>query len=104
MGVTQLTNWFHRSNVVRSDRASSHGRSRMASGAVPPSSEDVHDQLRKAFQRRIPSGNKIAADAVHKAIAGREGDDAWIRQNFSNLVEHVQIGAFESYLAAEQIA
>ena len=76
----------------------------MASGAVPPSTEDVHLQLRKAFQRRIPSGNQIASAAVLKAVAGREGDDTWIRQNFSNLVEHVQIDAFEAYLAAEQIA
>jgi hypothetical protein len=34
----------------------------------------------------------------------REGDDSWIRQNFSNLVEHVQIDAYKEYLAAEQIA
>jgi hypothetical protein len=76
----------------------------MASGAVPLSTEDVHDQLRKAFRREIPSGNQIAATAVNKALLGRDGDDAWIRQNFSNLVEHVQTDAYAEYLAAEQIA
>jgi len=76
----------------------------MASGAVPLSTEDVHDQLRKAFQREIPSGNQIAATAVNKALRGRDVDNDWIRQNFSNLVEHVQIDAYSEYLAAEQIA
>jgi hypothetical protein len=76
----------------------------MANTAVPPSSEDVHDLLRKALQRKIPSGNQIAATAVQKALAGTDVDDAWIRQNFSSLVEHVQIDAYEEYLAAEQKA
>jgi hypothetical protein len=31
-------------------------------------------------------------------------DNVWIRQNFSNLVEHVQIDAYREYLAAEQSA
>lgn len=55
----------------------------------------------KSFSR---SGNQIAATAVNKALRGRDGDDDWIRQNFSNLVEHVQIDAYSEYLAAEQIA
>ena len=76
----------------------------MASSAVPPSSEDVHELLRRAFQREIPTGNQIAATAVQKALWGHENDDTWIRQNFSDLIEHVQIDAYEEYLAAEQIA
>jgi len=76
----------------------------MATTPVPPSTEQVHQLLRKAFRREIPSGNQIAATAVHKALADHVGDDAWIRQNFSSLVEHVQIDAYEEYLAAEQMA
>ena len=52
----------------------------------------------------VLSGNQIAATAVNKALLGRDGDDDWIRQNFSNLVEHVQTDAYSEYLAAEQIA
>ena len=76
----------------------------MGAPAQPPSTDQVHELLRRAFLRSIPSGNEIAARAVHNALADRVGDDAWIRQNFSNLVEHVQIDAYEEYRAAEQVA
>lgn len=73
-------------------------------GNQPPSTEQAHALLRRAFQQRIPRGHEIAARAVAKALAGHENDSAWIKQNFSNLVEHVQIDAYEDYLAAEQVA
>ncbi len=76
----------------------------MGSPAQPPSTEQVHELLRRAFLRSIPSGNEIAARAVQNAIADRVSDAAWIRQNFSTLVEHVQLDAYAAYLAAEQIA
>jgi hypothetical protein len=76
----------------------------MGSNVQPPSTEQVHELLRKAFLKSIPSGNQIAATAVHKALADREADDEWVRQNFSNLVEHVQIDAYQEYLAAEKVA
>lgn len=64
----------------------------------------MQELLKTAFHRAIPSGNQIAATAVHNALANHAGDEAWIRQNFSNLVEHVQIDAYQEYLAAEQSA
>lgn len=76
----------------------------MAPDAVQPSPQDTHELLRAAFRRRIPTGNIIAARAVARALAGHDGDDAWIRQNFSDLVERVQVDAYEEYVAAEQLA
>jgi hypothetical protein len=76
----------------------------MGSGTVPPSLEDVRDQLKRTFKRRIPPGSEIAAAAVLKAVAGHESDAAWIRQNVSNLVEQVQLDAYATYQAAEEVA
>ena len=59
----------------------------MVPNTVPPSTEQVHELLRRAFQREIPSGNQIAASAVHKALADHLDDDAWIRENFSDLTD-----------------
>lgn len=80
---------------------------RMPSNATPPSADEIlqlYQLLRKAFLREIPSGNQIAATAVREALADHAGDEAWIRRNFSKLVENVQLDAFDVYLAAEQTA
>lgn len=76
----------------------------MSSGPVPLSPDEVHDQLREAFRRNFPSGNQIATAAVNRALFGRDGDDAWIRQNFSTLVENVQVDAYAEYLTAQETA
>jgi hypothetical protein len=76
----------------------------MAAGSVPSSPQDVHELLRKAFLRRIPTGRAVAARAAARALAGHDGDDDWIRTNFSALVESVQVDAYKEYLAAEDVA
>jgi hypothetical protein len=47
---------------------------------------------------------RSATAAVNRALFGRDGDDAWIRQNFSVLVENVQVDAYAEYLTAQEIA
>jgi hypothetical protein len=63
---------------------------------------DVFLVLKRSFQRGIPTGRKIASKAVAEAIAGHEHDAAWIKQNFSILVEQVQLDAYEKYLEFEK--
>jgi len=68
------------------------------------SDEQVQKRLEQAFHAKIPSGHDIASSAVIKALAGHQRDSGWIKKNFSRLVEHVQVDAYEQYLEAEQRA
>jgi hypothetical protein len=69
-----------------------------------PSNEIVLERLNKAFQKTIPKGYVIANRAVSAALAENGHDVDWIKLNFSNLVESVQIAAYEEYLEQEQIS
>lgn len=69
-----------------------------------PTTEEIHAALKAVFQAQIPSGSSIAAKAVAQGLAGHEKDIKWIRENFSILVEHVQVDAYHAYLKAEQDA
>jgi hypothetical protein len=74
-------------------------------GFMTPSSDElVLATLRQAFRAAIPTGSVIAARAIASAIAGHEEDPAWIKGNFSRLVEDIQIAAYEEYLVAERTA
>lgn len=66
--------------------------------------EEVLELLKKAFQKRIPGGRDIATRAVAAALTDHATDVEWIKINFSNLVERVQINAYEEYLKAEKAA
>jgi hypothetical protein len=65
---------------------------------------ELHERLRKAFAKRIPTGREIAKQAVDRALAGHRSDTQWIKENFSSLVESVQEDAYEIYLDAEEFA
>ncbi len=69
-----------------------------------PDVKEVHNRLRKLFKKRIPSGEMIARAAIERAISARREHPEWIKSNFSDLVESVQIDAYNDYLAAEQVA
>jgi hypothetical protein len=75
----------------------------MSPRILTPSPKEIHEQLRVAFQKRIPTGQAIAARAVERALSGHETDSKWIKRNFSNLVENVQLDAYREYLEAEGI-
>jgi hypothetical protein len=63
---------------------------------------EVLQALKNEFSALIPSGRAIAAAAVAAALSGHELDQAWIKENFSRLVESVQEDAYFYYLDAEQ--
>jgi hypothetical protein len=69
-----------------------------------PTDEEILELLKRAFQKRIPSGRDIATRAVSAGLADHATDVEWIKANFSNLVELVQIDAYEEYLKAERVA
>src|ERR1700754_963703 len=66
-----------------------------------PSSQDVKSLLVSAFQRRIPSGQRIIQRATEQALGDNSGDPNWIKANFSDLIERIQISAYDEYLKAE---
>ena len=64
----------------------------------------VMSDLQRMFEERLPSASAIAEVAVRKCIDGHEDDAAWLKQNFSELVDAVQVAAVEEYLALQQTA
>ena len=71
-----------------------------------PTEQDVTvlKQLNKAFALHIPHGRTIAMEAVEAGLGDRKADAVWIKENFSHLVETVQIQAYEGYLQHEKQA
>lgn len=62
----------------------------------------VQGELEKVFRKNIPTGGVIASVAVAKCIASHEKDTAWIKGNFSALVEEVQVNAYREYQLQEE--
>lgn len=52
----------------------------------------------------MPSGAQLASEAYIKCVGENHGNSAWLKNNFSDLVERVQITAYETYLQHEQQA
>jgi hypothetical protein len=69
-----------------------------------PGTAQVLTALQASFRRHIPSGQTIVHRAVQNALEGHETDTLWIKTNFSELVEAIQVGAYQEYLVAEQEA
>ena len=64
----------------------------------------VESELQRAFQESLPSASAVAELAVRKCMDGHEDDAAWLKLNFSELVDAVQVAAVEEYLALQQSA
>ena len=62
------------------------------------------EELKRAFRNEIPSGKAIATEAVRHALRDRKASPAWVKKNFSVLVESIQADAYERYLIAEKKA
>ena len=60
--------------------------------------------MRSAFRREIPSGKAIANDAVKRVLRNKKASPAWVKKNFSALVESIQADAYDQYLIAERKA
>jgi hypothetical protein len=65
---------------------------------------EILEHLKASFNANIPTGVTIAERAVSRALAGRKADPKWIKKNFSELVNKVQIDAYRVYLEAEKSA
>jgi len=61
------------------------------------------DALSAHARKRIPSGGEIVKQAIAEILKERgfTGDVAWLKANFSMLVEDIQIRAFEIYLKSQ---
>ena len=64
--------------------------------------QEVRDALKASFD--VPGGREICAEAMANALDGKKDDKEWIKENFSRLVEDVQVAAYELYLASERPA
>ena len=64
-----------------------------------PAREEILADLKRHFD--VPGGREICTDAMHQVLAGRAGDQEWIKSNFSRLVNDIQIAAYDRYLALE---
>jgi hypothetical protein len=60
------------------------------------------EDLKSAFHSNIPRGIEIVNRAIDVKLAGRK--PAWIKQNFSVLVESIQVEAYRIYVRAEKKA
>jgi len=65
---------------------------------------EILDLLRQEFASRIATGAVIVSQATEESLADRRGNPAWIRANFSTLIEGIQARAYDIYLASERRA
>jgi len=59
--------------------------------------------LKDSFSRQIPDSSTIAREVFKKALDG-EVPSNWIKEHFSELVEQLQVKAYERYLQYEREA
>lgn len=61
------------------------------------------ESLSRAARKNIPSGTDIVRQAMQTVLKeeGFTGNTGWLKENFSLLVERVQEGAFDLYLASQ---
>ena len=58
--------------------------------------------LKKNLHKILPKGQKVFEIAAKKELTGRENDIQWIKKNFSNLVENIQVTAYDVYKTEEK--
>ena len=64
--------------------------------------EQVLEKLKKAFS--VPGGGEITTKAMCEVLGAKAADKQWIKSNFSNLVEEIQLKAYAHYQSAERPA
>jgi hypothetical protein len=68
------------------------------------SDSEVEAALKQRFRARVLAGGQIVSDAIADELGPHAEDPAWIKANFSNLVETIQTRAFDLYKASERTA
>lgn len=61
-------------------------------------------ELLTEFKKGMPSPTDVAQSAIEKGLSGSKGKPEFIKKNFSQLVEQVQIDAYNIYLSAQEKA
>ncbi|BAV34770.1 restriction endonuclease [Sulfuricaulis limicola] len=64
--------------------------------------EEVLEALKESFD--IPGGSEITAGAMKQVLGKKVNDKEWIKKNFSDLIEEIQLIAYDHYLRAERPA
>ena len=64
--------------------------------------EEVLNALKEEFT--LPSGYAICVQAMRNILGDHESDKEWIKANFSDLIERVQLEAYHLYLKTERPA
>ncbi|MEN6385599.1 MAG: type II restriction endonuclease [Phycisphaerales bacterium] len=58
--------------------------------------------LKKEFKKNIPSGNIIFEEAIRENLGKNINNSEWIKTHFSELVESIQVRAYQIYLRHEK--
>jgi len=68
-----------------------------------PTPEELENlqQLKTVFNAEVPSGSTIALASIRDTLSKKNSH--WVKRNFSQLVQSIQIEAYERYLAYEKI-
>lgn len=66
--------------------------------------EEVLAELKRLYKRDIVSSRGAVEPAVDEYLDGHQDDPEWIKSHFGELVEDIQVRAYEIYLESEQEA
>lgn len=58
--------------------------------------------LKKAFKKNIPSGAVVFEEAIRHCLGKNINNPEWIKKHFSELVELIQVSAYDIYLKHEK--
>lgn len=70
---------------------------------MPKDEQATLEQLNTAFSTHVPNGRTIAQTVIDEALADHKSG-AWIKKHFSELVDSLQVRAYERYLLLEKDA
>lgn len=71
---------------------------------MPKVEPSVVEQLLINFRAEVPSGTQLVKQALKDYLGSNSENAEWIKKHFSELVEKVQIKAYEKYLQHEALA
>jgi hypothetical protein len=70
---------------------------------MPKNEQEALEGLNKVFSSRVPDGRTIAREVIVESLADRPSS-VWTKRHFSELVEKLQVAAYERYLQYEREA
>jgi hypothetical protein len=67
---------------------------------MPENDKAILEQLNKIYSDQVPNSRTITREALVEILTNRR-DNAWIKEHFSELVESLQVEAYQRYLKYE---